>query len=130
MSTMRLRWIPVFMLFAAGCGGGASVESFTPAADTAQEALTTALTAWQGGQKPGTMKDSKTAVEIADPVWQSGAKLTSFEIVKALDGDNPRQFSVKLVIDGAAPQEVVYVVVGKNTLCVMPRSEYDRTSGM
>lgn len=130
MNTTRVRWTPIIMLLFAGCGSGSSVESFTPAGDMAQEALQTALTAWQAGRTPGTIKDTEIEVKIIDPVVESGAKLTSFEIVKALDGDTPRQFSVKLVVDGAAPKEVVYVVVGKDPLYVSPRSEYDRTSEM
>ena len=117
---------------AAGCGGGATVESFTPKADAARDALSAALTAWQKGMpQPGTIEGSKPAIEVADTKWQSGAKLKTFEITQALPGDSPRMFSVKLTIDGAsAPEEVVYVVAGKDPLWVCTKDQYERSAGM
>jgi len=116
----------------AGCGGGASVESFNPKKDEAREALTEALTAWQKGQaEPGPIKDSNPAVQANDSTWRSGAKLKSFEIAQELPGDAPRKFLVKLTLDGeAAPKEVTYVVYGKVPLWVMSEDEYNRDAGM
>lgn len=120
------------VLLAAGCGGGATVESFHPAKDLAREALTTALDAWQGGQeKPGVIEDTEPEVSISDGTWAGGAKLKSYEIVEELPGDAPRKFSVKLSLEGEeAPKDVVYVVVGKDPLWVMLDDEYNRSGGM
>jgi len=121
------------LLALAGCNSGqSSVESFTPEADQAREALKTGLTAWQNGQPgPGLIEGSKPPVQVLDASWKSGSKLKSFEIGEQLPGDNPRKFKVTLTLEGAkGPQEVVYVVVGKEPLNVMPEKEYNRTSDM
>ncbi len=126
------RVVALGALLAAGCGGGASVESFHPAKDLARDALTTALEAWQGGrEKPGVIEETDPEVSISDGTWASGGKLKSYEIVEDLPGDAPRKFSVKLTLEGeAAPKDVIYVVVGKNPLWVMPEDEYNRSGGM
>ena len=99
---------------------------------SARTALTAALTAWQSGQaKPGKIESAGQPVQVADKAWEAGAKLKEFEIVKALEGDSPRKFQVKLTLEKAtAPQEVVYVVVGKNPLWVLREAEYQRDSSM
>lgn len=118
----------------AGCSGGqTSVESFHPKGDTAREALTIALTAWQSGQaEPGDIKDAKPPVQASDSTWKGGAKLKSFEIAEASpEGSGPRKFKVKLMLDGAAePKDVNYFVVGKETLQVFSEDEYNRDAGM
>jgi len=116
----------------AGCSGGSSVESFHPRGDVAREALSAALTAWQNGQTKEELRESTDpAVDVAEPVWVAGSKLKSFEIVEELPGDIPRKFSVKITLEGgAAPEDVTYVVVGKDPLWVMREQEYDRTSDM
>lgn len=125
----RHGWILLCASLLAGCGA-ATVESFTPQKDTAEVALLTALEAWLAGEKESALEDTDIAVTLADPVVEQGAKLASYELIKPLEGDNPRQFLVKVTLEGGAPQEVVYVVVGKDPLYVMPKSEYDRTSEM
>lgn len=119
-------------LFAFGCSGESSVQSFHPKTDVAQEALETALTAWQNGQaKPGLIEDSDPAVQVQDDAWNAGSKLKSFEIVEALPGDSPRKFAVKLNLEGEpTPAEITYVVVGKNPLHVMREKEYNRDNAM
>ena len=117
----------------AGCSGGkSSVESFNPQEDTAREALTEALTAWQNGQsEPGEIEGTEPRVQANDSTWRSGAKLKSFEIAEELAGDNPRKFRVKLTLEGVdAAREVTYVVVGKDPLHVMSDDEYNRDAGM
>lgn len=116
----------------AGCSGQSTVESFHPSDGPAEDALNAALTAWQGGQaKPGLIETSKARVQIDDEVWESGAKLKSFEIVEVLAGDGPPKFSVKLTLEGAAaPQDAIYVVVGKDPLMVMTEKQYNRNSDM
>jgi hypothetical protein len=122
----------LLLTVAAGCRAGATEESFNPTGDTAKDALTAALNAWKGGQaKPGLIESVKPPVQVADATWETGARLTSFEIVKSLEGEERRRFSVKLVLEGeTAPQEVVYVVVGKDPMWVMRENEFMRDSGM
>jgi hypothetical protein len=123
-------WLALFASL-AGCSGQSTVESFHPAQDRAREALETALTAWQNGQeKPGRIETAEPAVQVTDAAWDAGSKLKSFEI-SDLPGDSPRKFSVKLSLEGAAtPQEITYVVVGKDPLWVMREDQYNRNSEM
>ncbi|MFN0051160.1 MAG: hypothetical protein ACKV0T_03160 [Planctomycetales bacterium] len=122
----------VLLLLLAGWGcGGNSEKSYIPSDDAARSALQAALGAWQGGQaKPGAITTAKPTVQVSDPVWEAGTKLSSFEI-KPLEGESPRRFSVKLVLEGAADsQEVVYVVFGKDPLWVVREEEFNRDGGM
>jgi hypothetical protein len=116
----------------AGCSSGSSVESFHPQRDAALDALTSALTAWQNGETMDDLSENTDPeVKVAEPKWNAGSKLKSFEIVQALPGDMPRKFSVKITLEGAAaPEDVTYVVVGKDPLWVMIEQEYERNSDM
>jgi hypothetical protein len=116
----------------AGCGNNATVDSFIPEDITAKEALEKALTAWQNGQeKPGSLPGGKTEIRVADERWSHGAKLKNFEIGEPLEEDGPARFPVKLTLEGAAaPEEEIYIVVGKNPLWVWTKAEYERSAGM
>jgi hypothetical protein len=116
----------------AGCGGRTTVESFHPHEDLAREALDTALTAWQNGlEKPGLIDSDEPAVQLVDPAWANGAKLSSYEVVAELPGQKPPAFTVKLTLDGAvSAEETTFYVVGKDPLQVMRESEYNRSGGM
>src|SRR5262245_42847708 len=116
----------------AGCGSRATVESFHPKEDLAREALDTALTAWQNGlEKPGLIESEEPAVQLVDPAWANGAKLTSYEVVAELPGQRPPAYTVKLILDGAASaEETTFYIVGKDPLKVMRESEYNRSGGM
>jgi hypothetical protein len=122
----------VLLALHAGCSSQTSVQSFTPHKDMAEEALTEALTAWQNGQaEPGMIEGTDPAVQVNDSKWKSGARLKSFEITQSLPGDSPRMFAVKLTLEGAAaPEDVTYVVVGKDPLWVWTKDEYERSAGM
>jgi len=122
----------VLLALMAGCGAGNTVESFHPHEDLAREALDTALTAWQNGlEKPGLIESEEPAVQLVDPAWANGAKLTSYEVVAELPGQTPPAFTVKLTLDGAAAaEETTYYIVGKDPLQVMRESEYNRSGGM
>jgi hypothetical protein len=118
----------------AGCGGRTTVESFHPHEELARAALDTALMAWQNGlAKPGLI-DSDTddpSVQLVDPAWAVGTKLTSYEVVAELSGQTPPAFTVKLTLEGAASaEETTFYVVGKDPLQVMRDSEYNRSGGM
>jgi hypothetical protein len=116
----------------SGCGGKATVESFHPKEDLARGALNTALTAWKNGlEKPGVVDSEDPAVQLVDPAWAAGSKLTSYEVVAELPGKAPPAFTVKLTLEGAAtPEETTYFVVGKDPLQVMRESEFNRAGGM
>jgi hypothetical protein len=116
----------------SGCGGKATVESFHPRVDLAREALDTALTAWQNGlEKPGLIDTDEPAVQLVDPAWAAGTKLTGYEVIAELPGSTPPSFTVKLSLEGTAtPEETTYFIVGKDPLQVMRDSEYNRAGGM
>lgn len=128
-SLCRLLTLLALFSILPGCGTGSSVDRFHPREDAALGALTTALTAWQNGQAMSdAIESSEPAVQMADPTWQAGSKLKSFEIVEALPGDIPRKFSVKITLEGSAvPENVTYVVVGKDPLWVMREQEYEKS---
>jgi hypothetical protein len=119
-------------LLTIGCSNSGTEESFAPQTDAARTALTAALTAWQQGKaEPGVIENTKPVVQCVEPEWDAGSKLSKFEIVKDSGTDAPRQFTVKITLDGqATPQEVVYVVVGKDPLWVMREEDYRRDSQM
>jgi hypothetical protein len=134
-SRSQWTWVVALGVFAgwlAGCGNRNSIESYTPPEISARDALEKALTAWQNGQeKPGVVVGSNPEIRIADERWQMGAKLKSFEIGDSLEDEEDVKFPVKLTLEGAAaPEEEVYVVVGKNPLWVWTKAEYERSSGM
>jgi len=120
------------LALSVGCSNQTSVQSFTPHEDLALEALTEALTAWQNGQaEPGAVAGTEPVVQVNDAKWKGGAKLKSFEITESLPGDSPRMFAVKLTLEGATvPEDVTYVVVGKDPLWVWTKDEYERSAGM
>src|SRR5262245_37463206 len=93
ISRYLLRSTALALLLAAGCSNNPSVESFTPPKNTARDALTAALDAWQKGQaQPGAIENATPKVQMNDPQWAKGAKLKSYEIVEELPGDSPRKF--------------------------------------
>jgi hypothetical protein len=119
-------------MLVAGCGSHPTVESFHPQNDLAREALDTALTAWQNGlEKPGLIESEEPAVQLVDPAWANGARLSSYEVVAELPGQKPPAFTVKLTLDGAATaEETTFYIVGKDPLQVMRESEFNRSGGM
>lgn len=104
-------------------------EKFIPTEARAREALEAALNAWKGGQeKPGDLRLGKTRVEVVDPAWSPGQKLTAFEIVSEEPRDGPRYFTVKLTLT-KGPRTVKYVVLGNDPLWVYTEAEYNKLSG-
>ncbi len=122
----------VALLVLPGCGGGNTEKSYLPPAASARDALTAALKAWQDGRdKPGTIEHT-VPLQVVEPTWNAGKKLKSFEITKEETvADGPGKFTVSLTLEGVAePRSVVYVVVGKSPLWIMPEEEYARNAGM
>lgn len=94
-----------------GCGG-----SSPPQTDKSQgiEVLKNALEAWQGGQKPESLKDLSPALTMVDQSWKDGTKLAKFEI--EADGAQPSGFDlncpVKLWLgDGKKPPTKVRYII-------------------
>ena len=113
------------ILGAAGCGGGASEQSFKPQEDAARAALEKALSTWKSGRaQPGEI-DQKPKLQVADTDWASGKKLQAFEIGGMEDLGTSRKFQVKLTLEGAgAPIEATYIIVGKDPLWVFRDKDY------
>ncbi len=115
-------------LAAAGCSGHGPGK-FIPAEARARQALETALTAWKNGQdKPGNLRLDKVGVEVVDPAWSSGQKLSAFEIVSEDPGEGPRYFTVKLTL-AKGQRTLKYVVLGNDPLWVYTEAEFKKLSG-
>ncbi len=115
---------------AAGCSRLRNELDTLPATDKAREALDAALTAWKGGQKCGPVQMGSQKVEVLERVWQSGKKLSAYEIVGAEDKPGPRWFSVKITLKDAQPQQVSYAVLGLDPLWVFREEDYNQMCGM
>ncbi len=131
---MRRRFVGWWVLAAgaavalAGCPGGGT-EKFVPSEGAARQALETALDAWKGGQaKPGKLSVGGVAVNVVDATWESGQKLTAYQIVSEEPGEGPRWFSVKLSLP-KGDRTVKYAVVGKDPIWVYDEAGYKKLSG-
>jgi hypothetical protein len=120
---------------AASSGCGKTAESFVPPSDHAQASVERALSAWQSGAAVGRIEPAasgQTPLQAVDGDWQSGKKLTSFEILSELPREEgPRRFHVRLTLAGAAaPVEVTYYVVGQDPLWIFRDRDYMQTTTM
>lgn len=118
----------IVLAIAAGCGGRSDSghARFIPGDESARQALTAALAAWQNGQAPGTLGDSPVPVEVIDTERRRGQRLTGFSILGEVAGIGPRCFLVRLALD--SPREdrrVRFVVLGQNPLWVMRFEDYE-----
>ena len=115
----------------AGCGGSKSEKDFVPAQDAARQSLEASLKAWQEGQGMAAVKLNDKELHIEDVDWKAGRKLKSFEIVKEIPttGAVPRQFSVKITLEGAPPREVTYFIFGPTAGKVFREDDFKRLSG-
>src|SRR5262249_62349763 len=112
----------------AGCPNSGE-QKFIPSEATARQALETAMNAWKGGQaKPGKLSMGSVGVQVVDSAWDSGQKLSDFEIVSEESGDGPRWFTVKLTL-ARGTQTVKYVVLGKDPVWVYGEADYKKLSG-
>ena len=60
----------IALIGVSGCGQANKVEDFTPATNNARTTLTAALDHWKAGKPPGTIPDTKPAVEVVDALWR------------------------------------------------------------
>jgi hypothetical protein len=51
-----------------------------PDADAAKQTLERALTSWQKGEPLEAMEKASPPMKVSDPKWESGSKLTKFEL--------------------------------------------------
>jgi hypothetical protein len=117
--------------FTIGCAKKGSVSDYVPPQEAARTALSTALDAWKAGKAPDQVGATKPAINAQDVQWSGGKKLTAYEIVGPATGDDQNQrFTVKLTLDGGAPQETTYVVVGKDPIWVFSEESYKKASGI
>ena len=114
----------------AGCSSG-SHDGYIPKPQSAREALDTALSAWKNGDAYATIDSVTPAVQTFDSRWQAGRKLQEFEIIDELEEEGPKQFLVRMTVEGEKePAEVKYFVVGKDPLLVFREAEYEQTKSM
>lgn len=117
------------LLILAGCGGAG--PQARPAADVARTSLEKALSSWKDGGRPGEVPGSDPPVQVVDSAWQSGRKLGSFEILRAEAADQDQRFTVRLnLLDPAADQETLYVVLGQGPVWVYREEDYRRMINM
>jgi hypothetical protein len=121
----------LMVAFTAGCAKKGDVKDYIPPDESAKQALTTALDGWKAGKAPDQLGATKPAVVGQDKQWRSGKKLTAYEIVgPAPSEDQNKRFTVKLTLDGGAPQETTFVIFGKDPLWVVSAESYQGMSGM
>jgi hypothetical protein len=113
------------------CGCGRSNSEFHPRIESAREALEAALEAWRNGEPHQTITSTEPSIDLFDARRQSGERLSSFEILEELPDEGPKQFLVKLKLEGAtAPEETKYIVLGKDPLLVFREEDYHQPAGM
>lgn len=117
--------------FIVGCSSSARHQDYVPSSDTGQQAVETALSAWQSGT-PIARIDGAAGVQLQDSDWKSGKKLASFSIEKEVPTtEGPKQFAVQLTYQGEAkPVDAVYYVVGRDPVWVFRDRDYKKTTGM
>ena len=122
--------LALLIVWGGGCWSG-SGGAATPSDEVARTALESALKAWQGGGKPGSLAGTEPPVEVHDTPWAQGDKLESFEILKAEPGGVEKRFSVRLAMaKPAGVQEVQYHVIGQGPVQVFRDEDYNRNINM
>jgi hypothetical protein len=116
--------------WAGGCKKR-DAKDFIPPDEAARAALTATLDAWKSGQPLGKIEATTPKIEVGESNWQAAKKLTAYEIIGPTTGDDQNtRFSVKITLDGGAPQDAVYVVFGRDPLWVFNEVDYRKAGGM
>lgn len=107
------RVLLVLALFTCGGCGGTSAGPVD--ASAARRALESALTAWQQGESPGSLKQSDPPITVQDLDWKNGVKLVEYEILPDAQLDRLNLHAhVKLTLEDASGNQtqktVQYVV--------------------
>jgi hypothetical protein len=74
----RAPLVALCMMIWAGCDSTSMPTP--PSADAAKQVLDRALTAWKQGETIEAVKKGSPPIEVIDPVWMHGAKLTDYEV--------------------------------------------------
>ncbi len=105
-----------------GCGGPpAAIEP-----DRANQAMRTALDAWQKGEPVNSLKDRKPSIQMVDPDWQAGFKLVSYQLQKEQPWGADVVFHTLLSLQkgtGKAVQKKVLYTVGTGSVFTIVRGE-------
>lgn len=83
----NLKRISLCMVFlAAGCGGPSLQAPAEPG--PARQALCTTLDAWKRGESVESLRGASPAVQVNDPDWPAGYRLTHYQVAdtEARDG--------------------------------------------
>jgi hypothetical protein len=116
------------MGFLSGCSNGGTAQ-FIPHVESAEEALDIALQAWKSGKPLKPIEDVDPVVQPVESRWQTGQKLLSYEILKEIPSEDSKQFQVRLKLAGRlAPEETIFVVLGKDPLYVYWKPDLDKSS--
>ncbi len=128
--------LPCIVILVLGGCSKSSTNDYVPAEETARQALTAALDAWQKGQTPARITSGELSIQPPqDFQWKQGQKLAGYQIISEqsppTDNTAPRKFSVKLTLaQSPAPIDAVYYVVGKKEdMWVYREQDYQRATG-
>jgi hypothetical protein len=97
-----------------GCGGSGPAPRSPEDLDKVKGHVQTALDAWKAGGSADKLKSLQPPIEIVDPDWKTGAKLTQYDLQK-VEGNQKENVRcwVKLTMQAkgkSAEREVVYDV--------------------
>lgn len=107
----------------------AATPAFMPSWDEARQALESVLAAWRDAPSPLPSSFDSPAVRFVDQYRRPGQRLLSFQILRQLDVENARQFTVRLVLEREdSPQLVRYNVLGRQPVWVFRLEDYDMIS--
>ena len=122
---LQLPWRAVILGLFLLCG--CNQPGAVPPADAARAALEQALNAWKSGAPAGDIAGATPPIQAVDHAWQTGRKLKSFEILREEPADDERRFVVRRELEAAQePEEVVYVVFGRDPIRVYAEEDYRR----
>ena len=116
-------------LVLSGCGTG-SEKRFVPSAESAQQTLETALTAWQNGMTPPCLvrekSPTKPAIHLIDTHHKKDQTLAGFSVLGATAGDGARCYAVRLTFENPIEEaRARFVVLGLDPLWVMRYEDYE-----
>ena len=131
--TARLALLSCFayvLIGGGGCGRGGGSAAL-PSQESSRTALESALKVWQSGGKPGALQGTNPSVMVYDTPWAQGAKLQSFEILQGESTGAAMKFPVRLTLTKpAGVQEVQYYVLGLSPVMVFREEDYERNINM
>lgn len=112
-----------------GCSRQPDPQRFVPPPDVAQRALEAVLKAWQSGEAPGMIAETKPQVHITDAHRKAGQRLEKYQILGEVPGDAPRCFAVKATFSNPKSEERIrFVVIGIDPLWVFRHEDLELLS--